>query len=89
MTEKILFRAFQISLIAALARELCGVVPVLNFAGDIFSAAADVTGLVLSPNQQAMVVGVVQLCGAAMASGIVDRCGRRVSYFLIYFVEVD
>lgn len=66
---------------AALARELCGVVPVVNFAGDIFSSAADVTGLVLSPNQQAMVLGVVQLCGATMASGIVDRCGRRVCLF--------
>nr|XP_034825883.1 facilitated trehalose transporter Tret1-like [Maniola hyperantus] len=77
LTDKILFRAFQIALIVALARELCGAVPVLNFAGDIFRLASDVTGLVLRPNQQAMVLGAVQLCGATMASGIVERSGRR------------
>ncbi|XP_052744332.1 facilitated trehalose transporter Tret1-like isoform X2 [Bicyclus anynana] len=77
LTDKILFRAFQIALVAALARELCGAVPVLNFAADIFRLASGVTGLVLSPNQQAMVLGSVQLCGAIMASGIVERCGRR------------
>ncbi|XP_047540240.1 facilitated trehalose transporter Tret1-like [Vanessa atalanta] len=87
LTDKILFRAFQISLVAALARELCGAVPVLNFAGDIFSLASDVTGLVLSPNQQAMVLGVVQLCGATMASGIVERCGRRPLLFITCIVS--
>ncbi|XP_045762289.1 facilitated trehalose transporter Tret1-like isoform X2 [Maniola jurtina] len=75
LTDKTLFRA--LALIAALARELCGAVPVLNFAADIFRLASDVTGLVLRPNQQAMVLGAVQLCGAAMASGIVERSGRR------------
>ncbi|CAH2252026.1 jg13850 [Pararge aegeria aegeria] len=77
LTDKILFRAFQIALIAALARELCGAVPVLNFAADIFRLASGVTGLMLSPNQQAMVLGTVQLCGATMASGVIERSGRR------------
>ncbi|XP_050356129.1 facilitated trehalose transporter Tret1-like isoform X2 [Nymphalis io] len=87
LTDKILFRAFQISLVAALARELCGAVPVLNFAGDIFLLASDVTGVALSPNQQAIVLGVVQLCGATMASGIVERCGRRPLLFITCIVS--
>lgn len=87
MSDKILFRAFQIALIVALARELCGAVPVQNFAADIFRMASEVTGLVLGPNQQAMVLGTVQLCGAIMASGIVEKSGRRVSVELDYRVD--
>ncbi|OWR50256.1 Sugar transporter [Danaus plexippus plexippus] len=82
LSDKILRRAFQISLVAALSRELCGAVPVLNFAGDIFHLASEETGLKLSANQQAMVLGTVQLCGATLASGIVERCGRRPLLFV-------
>ncbi|XP_045505497.1 facilitated trehalose transporter Tret1-like isoform X2 [Colias croceus] len=78
LTDKILSKAFQIALVAALSREVCGAVPVLNFAGDIFNLASkEDTGLVLSPNQQAMMLGVVQLSGSLLASSVVERCGRK------------
>ncbi|VVC99965.1 unnamed protein product [Leptidea sinapis] len=78
VSDKILFKAFQISLMAALSRELCGAVPVLNFAGDIFNLASkEGTGLVISPNQQAMMLGVVQLCGTMLASSVVEKSGRK------------
>ncbi|CAH2097938.1 unnamed protein product [Euphydryas editha] len=87
LTDKILCRAFQISLVAALARELCGAVPVLNFAGDIFQLASQMMGLVLTPNQQTMVLGVVQLCGATMASSIIEKCGRRPLLFITCIIS--
>ncbi|XP_045540517.1 facilitated trehalose transporter Tret1 isoform X2 [Papilio machaon] len=78
LKDKILFKAFQIALMAALAREVCGAVPVLNFAGGIFSMASEGTGLILSPNQQAMMLGVVQLTGSLLASSVVEKVGRKV-----------
>ncbi|XP_026494478.2 facilitated trehalose transporter Tret1-like [Vanessa tameamea] len=76
-TDKILRRAFQIAMVATIAREVCGAVPVLNFAGDIFKLASHDTGLLLSPNQQAMLLGVVQVVGSALASSIVEKSGRK------------
>ncbi|XP_045455962.1 facilitated trehalose transporter Tret1-like [Melitaea cinxia] len=87
LTDKILCRAFQISLVASLARELCGAVPVLNFAGDIFHLASQMMGLVLTPNQQTMVLGVVQFCGAGMASSVVEKCGRRPLLFITSIIS--
>ncbi|XP_013138315.1 PREDICTED: facilitated trehalose transporter Tret1-like [Papilio polytes] len=78
LKDKILFKAFQIALMAALAREVCGAVPVLNFAGGIFAMASEGTGLILSPNQQAMMLGVVQLTGSLLASSVVEKVGRKV-----------
>ncbi|CAK1543403.1 unnamed protein product [Leptosia nina] len=78
VTDKTLFKAFQIALIAAVSREVCGAVPVQNFAGDIFNLASqEGTGLVLSPNQQAMMLGAVQLAGSLLASNVVEKCGRK------------
>ncbi|KPJ18480.1 Facilitated trehalose transporter Tret1 [Papilio machaon] len=75
--DKILFRAFRIALVATLAREVCGAIPVLNFAGEIFTWASEGKALILTPNQQAMLLGLVQVLGSALASSIVDRIGRR------------
>ncbi|XP_075985726.1 facilitated trehalose transporter Tret1-like [Anticarsia gemmatalis] len=77
LTDKILFRAFKIALVVALAREVCGAIPVLNFAGDIFATASKDTGLVLSPNQQAMMLGAVQVVGSVMTFGVVEKVGRK------------
>ncbi|KOB67145.1 putative sugar transporter, partial [Operophtera brumata] len=68
LTDKILFRAFRIAIVIALAREVCGAIPVLNFAGEIFARASEGSGLVLTPNQQAMMLGAVQVAGSAVAS---------------------
>lgn len=88
VTDKILFRAFRISIVLNLAREVCGAVPVLNFAGDIFTKAADGgTGLVLTPNQQAMMLGTVQVAGSAVASSLVEKTGRKVCMTKVRFKE--
>ncbi|CAB3246554.1 unnamed protein product [Arctia plantaginis] len=78
LTDKILFRAFRIALIITLAREVCGAIPVLNFAAEIFALASENTGLVLSPNQQAMMLGAVQVIGSVMTFGLVEKLGRKV-----------
>lgn len=72
-----------------LAREVCGAVPVLNFAGDIFNLASKDTGLVLTPNQQAMLLGAVQVVGSVLASSVVEKSGRKVNiqiYLLLEFL---
>lgn len=79
VADKLIFRAFKIALVMALAREFCGAIPVLNFAGEIFSDASKGTGLVLSANQQAMVLGVVQVIGSVLGFSLVERAGRKVS----------
>ncbi|XP_068625340.1 solute carrier family 2, facilitated glucose transporter member 6-like [Battus philenor] len=75
--DKILFRAFRIAMVATLAREVCGAIPVLNFAGEIFTWSSEGRDLFLTPNQQAMMLGAVQVLGSALASSVVDRIGRK------------
>ncbi|XP_045525012.1 facilitated trehalose transporter Tret1-like [Pieris brassicae] len=75
--NKILFKAFRIALVAVLAREVCGAVPVLNFAGEIFTMASGGKELLLSPNQQAILLGSVQVVGSVFASSIVEKSGRK------------
>ncbi|XP_045524072.1 facilitated trehalose transporter Tret1-like isoform X1 [Pieris brassicae] len=77
-TDRILFKAFLIALVAAVSREVCGAVPIQNFAGDIFNLASeDNSSFALSPNKQAMMLGVVQLGGSLLASNVVEKCGRK------------
>ncbi|CAH2108550.1 unnamed protein product [Euphydryas editha] len=76
--DKIIFKAFNIAMIVTLAREACGAVPVLNFAAEIFSLASSNSGSILSPNQQAMLLGVVQVTGSTLASLVVEKAGRKV-----------
>ncbi|XP_045447507.1 facilitated trehalose transporter Tret1-like [Melitaea cinxia] len=76
--DKILFKAFHIAMMVTLAREVCGAVPVLNFAAEIFSLASNNSSILLSPNQQAMVLGAVQVTGSMLASLVVDKVGRKV-----------
>lgn len=76
--DQILFKAFIIALIITLARELCGAVPVINFAGDIFTIATKKNSFSLNPNQQAMLLGAVQVAGALLASSVVEKAGRKV-----------
>ncbi|KAI5641235.1 sugar transporter domain-containing protein [Phthorimaea operculella] len=87
INDKILFRAFRIAIIVTLAREVCGAIPVLNFAGDIFENASKGTSLVLTPNQQAMMLGGVQLAGCVLASSIVEKTGRKPLLAVTSFVS--
>ncbi|XP_062530191.1 solute carrier family 2, facilitated glucose transporter member 6 [Bombyx mori] len=77
VTDRLMSRAFRIALAVALAREVCGAIPVLNFAGEIFTLAAGGARPPLSPNQQAMALGAVQVAGSVLASSIVERAGRK------------
>lgn len=83
MKDKLVFRAYRIVMVVSLAREVCGAIPVLNFAGNIFKIASEGSGLVLTPNQQAMMLGTVQVIGSVLASGVVDAAGRKVNYFFL------
>nr|QTJ30784.1 sugar transporter 1 [Helicoverpa armigera] len=85
--DKILVRAFIIAIVLALAREVCGSIPVLNFAGEIFSMSSEGSGLVLTPNQQAMALGAVQVIGASMASFPVEKAGRKPLFVGTAFVS--
>lgn len=78
--DKTLSRAFRLAMVVTLAREVCGAVPVMNFAGEIFAIASQDKGLILSPNQQAMMLGAVQVAGSALASSIVEKAGRKVIF---------
>ncbi|CAG9570796.1 unnamed protein product [Danaus chrysippus] len=69
------FHAFRITLTITLARELCGCLAVLHFASLIFSKASG--DWVLTANQQATILGVVQMIGSCTASSLVERTGRK------------
>ncbi|XP_023934271.1 facilitated trehalose transporter Tret1-like [Bicyclus anynana] len=86
-TDQILLKAFQIAMVVTLAREVCGAIPVLNFAGDIFTLASKDGGLVLSPNQQAMLLGAVQVIGSILASSVVERSGRKPLLFVTSLIS--
>ncbi|KAL0861523.1 hypothetical protein ABMA27_009041 [Loxostege sticticalis] len=86
VSDRATFRAFRITLIITLARELCGCVAVLHFASLIFSEASE-GSWVLTPNQQAAILGAVQLVGSVTASGLVERAGRKLLLGTTCFVS--
>lgn len=63
-----------------MARDICGALPVLTFAGEIFSLASGKEGVFLSPNQQAMMLGAVQVVASILASSAVEKSGRKVIF---------
>ncbi|KPJ07673.1 Facilitated trehalose transporter Tret1 [Papilio machaon] len=75
VSDRNTFRAFRITLTITLARELCGCLAVLHFASLIFNQASG--SWVLNANQQATLLGVVQLIGSCTASTLVERTGRK------------
>lgn len=77
VADKPAFRAFRITFTITLARELCGCLAVLHFASTIFARASG-GSFVLTANQQAVVLGAVQLLGSCTASTLVERTGRKV-----------
>ncbi|CAH0717990.1 unnamed protein product, partial [Brenthis ino] len=85
-SDKTLRKAFEISMVTTLAREVCGAIPVMNFAGEIFTLAST-DGIILSPNQQAMLLGAVQVLGSILASSVVDKSGRKPLLFVSSFIS--
>ncbi|XP_072948169.1 facilitated trehalose transporter Tret1-like [Epargyreus clarus] len=77
LTDKTLSTAFTIAIVVIVARDVCGAVAVLNFAGEIFTQASSGRKLLLNANQQAMMVGAVQVTGSMLASSVVERAGRK------------
>ncbi|XP_061723996.1 facilitated trehalose transporter Tret1-like [Cydia pomonella] len=86
-TDRIAFRAFRIVLTITLARELCGCLAVLHFASKIFNEANHSGSWVLTANQQAAVLGAVQLFGSVTASTLVERTGRKPLLGVTCFVS--
>lgn len=76
ITDRSTFRAFRITLTIIIARELCGCLAVLHFASLIFNKASG-GAWVLSDNQQAAVLGFVQIVGSFTASSLVEKTGRK------------
>ncbi|CAG9570589.1 unnamed protein product [Danaus chrysippus] len=87
LSNNILRRAFYISLVITLSRELCGLVQITTFAGDIFQLTVAQSIIKLSPNQKAIVTGFVQLCGVTLASVLIERCGRKPLIFIMSFIS--
>ncbi|GBP33782.1 Facilitated trehalose transporter Tret1 [Eumeta japonica] len=75
--DKTTFKAFRIALNVMLAQETCGYLVMLMYAGSIFEEASQTISLKLSPNKQTIVVGAIQLLGSMLASGIVEKTGRK------------
>ncbi|KAL4716489.1 hypothetical protein ACJJTC_015917 [Scirpophaga incertulas] len=86
ITDRGTFRAFRITVIINVARELCGCVAVLHYASLIFSKASE-DGWVLTANQQAAVLAAVQLVGSFTASSLVERTGRKPLLGVTCFVS--
>lgn len=53
--------------------DLCGSFVIINFLTQIFSAANIELDIYLST----IIVGVIQIIGSSLSTGLVDRCGRR------------
>lgn len=66
----------MIGVVLVWLNQFCGCFAILNYQAEIFKDS----GSSLSPNMSAIVVGVIQLIGAYIATFLVDRAGRKVEY---------
>lgn len=83
--DKPTFKAFIITLVIKITQQFNGYLIVLIFAGYVFERASESISLQLSPNKQVILIGVVQLIGSILATSIVERTGRKVSF--LYLME--
>lgn len=67
-------RPFAICCILMAAHEVNGVFTMISYTGVIFSKS----GSALSPGVSSIIVGVIQLMGAYIATLLCDRLGRKV-----------
>lgn len=68
-------RALTIGVLLILLNQCSGIFAMLNYTATIFEEAASE----MSPNMSAIVVGVIQLLGAFLATNLVDCAGRKVN----------
>lgn len=78
--DKPTFKAFIITLVIKITQQFDGYLIVLIYAGFVFERASESISLKLSPNKQVIMIGVVQLVGSILATCIVEKTGRKVSY---------
>lgn len=67
-------RAMTIGIVLIALNQCCGCFAMLNYAANIFKEA----GTEMPANVAAIVVGIIQLFGAFLATYLVDWAGRKV-----------
>lgn len=73
-------KALIIGVVLAALNNISGSYALLSYTAKIFEAS----GSVVSPNESALVVGVIQLIGTFIVPVITDKMGRKVSKFKIF-----
>lgn len=76
--DKPTFKAFIITIVIKITQQFDGYLIVLIFAGFVFERASESVSLMLSPNKQVILIGVVQLIGSIVATCIVEKTGRKL-----------
>lgn len=61
--------------------QFCGCFPMMNFTATIFKES----GSNLSPNTSSIVVGVLQIIGAALCTLLVEKAGRKILFSISAF----
>lgn len=68
-------KALIIGIVLAALNHITGSYALLNYTATIFEAS----GSIISPNESALVVGIIQLIGTFIVPILIDRSGRKVS----------
>lgn len=83
-------KALIIGIVLAALNHISGSYALLSYTAEIFEAS----GSVISPNESALVVGVIQLIGTFIVPIAIDRFGRKVSestmcciFFFLIFMD--
>lgn len=74
-------KAITIGIVLMFLNQFSGFFAMLTYTGFIFTEA----GSSLSPNVSAIIVAVIQIIGTYMASLFVERAGRKVTEFILYY----
>lgn len=69
-------RAMTIGIFLIVLNQCCGCFAMLNYTANIFKEA----GSNMSANVAAIIVGIIQLLGAFLATNLVDLAGRKVMF---------
>lgn len=70
--------AIMIGVVLSALNQLCGCFAMLNYTANVFKAA----GSNLTPNESAIVVGVISLLGSYLSTNLVDRIGRKILFMV-------
>lgn len=78
-TAKTARKSLGISIAVVVLSQFNGVVAMQNYTAIIFHKS----GSKLSPNISTIIVGAIQLLGSILSTNLVDRAGRKVTFFFI------